>query len=93
MATSVVPAGDVDWKKAPGRMSGLLLSVAGILLATPVPILGFITGVLGFGLSLRVFRAIPRGNAARRLTIAGIIWGAGAVLWVVGTDIVTFLAV
>lgn len=81
---------NVDWKRARGRVVGCWLSVAGLILAVPFPFPAFIVGVLGLGLSARALNEIPKGEEARRLSIAGTVWGAVAILSVVIPYLVRF---
>lgn len=90
-AETVAGAPEADWKLTRGRVAGCWLSVVGLILAVPFPLPAFIVGVLGFGMSVRALREIPKGEEARRLTIAGTVWGTVAILSVVIPDLVRFV--
>ncbi len=70
----------VDWSKTPGRIPGFWLSAAGILLAVPVPSIGFILAVIGLMFSGKAFGVIPAAARGRRLNLAAIGLAGAAIL-------------
>ena len=78
--------------QATGRVPGFWLALSGVLLAAAFPLPAFIVAVVGFGFSVRAFKAIPVKHTARRLPLAGSVLGALAISLVVGSDLAAFLS-
>jgi len=70
----------VDWAKTPGRVPGFWLSVAGVILALPVPPAGFILAVISLIFSGKAFGVIPGGARGRGLNLTAIALAVAAIL-------------
>jgi hypothetical protein len=70
----------VDWAKTPGRVPGIWLTVAGVILALPIPPAGFILAVIGLVFSGKAFGVIPARARGRGLNLTAIILAVAAIL-------------
>jgi len=69
-----------DWSKTPGRVPGFWLSIAGAVLAVPLPAVGFILAVIGVMFSGKAFGVIPAGARGRGLNLTAIAVAVAAIL-------------
>ncbi|MDJ0348482.1 hypothetical protein [Cryobacterium sp. PH29-G1] len=70
----------VNWAKTPGRVPGFWLSVAGTILALPVPPAGFILAVISLMFSGKAFGVIPAKARGRGLNLTAIALAVVAIL-------------
>jgi len=69
-----------DWSRTPGRVPGIWLCVAGIVLAVPVPAAGLVLALVAVMLSVKALGVIPAGARGRRLTLAAVALAIAAIL-------------
>lgn len=72
-----------DWTKAPGRVLGFWITLAGVILAVLWPFPALIVAAVGLMFTLQAYRVIPAGVRGRGLVIAALALAAAALAVVV----------
>jgi len=72
-----------DWTKAPGRVLGFWVALAGLILAVFFPLPSMLVASVGLFCTMQAFRVIPAGARGRGLTIAALVIAAATIAVIV----------